>query len=97
MSPLTIITCHAFATKHSLALYSYLSSFLPFPFLSFPGKTCQRPMTWMWRGKYHPTSRSEYEAISRWCEYIALVTFICILCTLHTQISRSVYATSLYQ
>ncbi|KAI8821881.1 uncharacterized protein EV422DRAFT_573743 [Fimicolochytrium jonesii] len=28
-----------------------------------PGSTCQRPMTWSWRGEYFPAKRSEYNMI----------------------------------
>lgn len=34
-----------------------------------PGKKCQRPMQWAWRGKYYPTSRSEYNSIKSQLEY----------------------------
>ncbi|CAI8058398.1 DNA polymerase epsilon catalytic subunit A [Geodia barretti] len=28
-----------------------------------PGATCQRPMTWVWRGDFSPASRNEYQTI----------------------------------
>lgn len=33
-----------------------------------PGATCQRKMTWMWRGEYMPATRSEFQRIQQQLE-----------------------------
>ena len=43
---------------------SHISSLSRFP----PGATCQRSMSWMWRGEFLPASRSEFHRIQQQLE-----------------------------